>query len=112
MDESEFGTKAEALLRRLFEAIDATLGDFLEVDLQSGILEISLPGDGGTYVINRHSASREVWVSSPRSGAWHFRPQPDGAWRATRGGSDAPMLAGLLSDELSAATGRSFSLEA
>lgn len=111
MEDSEFEGRAEAMLRRMFEAIDAELGDVLEADYQGGILEILLPEDGGTYVINRHGASREIWVSSPRSGAWHFRPHPDGLWRSTRGGKEAPTLTGLLADELSAAAGRPVALE-
>ena len=111
MSDTAFENEAHTLLTGLFELIDAALGDLLEVDFQGGILEIALPGGGGTYVINRHSANREIWVSSPKSGAWHFRRDPGGGWKSTRGGAAAPNLARLLADELASATNRPFSLE-
>jgi frataxin len=112
MEPSKFDAQAEALLAKLFAAIDADLGDVLDVDFNHGILEIELPDDAGVYVLNKHGPSSEVWLSSPRSGAWHFRLSPDRKWRSTRGGDIAPELVELLSGELSQATGRSVALDA
>jgi frataxin len=54
-------------------------------------------------VINKHGPNREIWLSSPKSGAWHFTRADGGAWRSTRGVEE---LAALLAAELAAASGR------
>lgn len=41
-----------------------------DVDESSGIVSISYIG--GTYIINRQSAVKQVWLSSPISGPHHF----------------------------------------
>lgn len=107
MDESAFETLADDTLADLVETIEESLGDVLDADLQEGILTIELDG-GGEYVINKHLAMRQLWVSSPASGATHFIFDGD-VWVSTR---DAKTILGaLLAGELSAATGRPFSLD-
>jgi len=107
MNQAEFERQGGAALDTLFEQIDEQLGDWLEVEMTSGILQIELP-DGGTYVINRHAPNREIWMSSPKSGAWHFAADEAGAWRSTRSGREA--LLDLLSQELAVASGRAVRL--
>lgn len=105
MNEAEFERRASEVLDRLFEQIEDQLGDWLDVEMAGGILQIELPA-GGTYVINKHAPNREIWMSSPRSGAWHFGPAGDG-WRSTRGTEE---LTELLAGELAAASGRTVRL--
>jgi len=107
MNQDEFERRAGQVLDSLFDQIEEELGDWLEAELSGGILQIELP-DGGTYVINKHGPNREIWVSSPRSGAWHFASADGSAWRSTRGTED---LVKLLSDELGSASGRPVALE-
>jgi frataxin len=108
MNQVEFERRAIQTLESLFEQIDEQLGDWLDVEMSGGILQIGLP-DGGAYVINKHAPNREIWLSSPRSGAWHFAAaEDDGAWRSTRGTEE---LTGLLSGELAAASGRAVRLD-
>ncbi len=111
MNQAEFERRAAEILNSLFEQIEEQLGDWLDVELNGGILQIELP-DGGAYVINKHAPNREIWVSSPKSGAWHFAPveagAEGGAWRSTRGSQE---LTALLAGELAAASGRAFQLE-
>lgn len=106
MNQVEFERQAGRVLDALFEQIEDQLGDWLEVDLEAGILKLELP-DGGTYIINKHAPNREIWLSSPKSGAWHFAAA-DGRWRSTRGAED---FLGLLSGELAAASGRPVELD-
>jgi frataxin len=94
MDDSSFEKLAGRTLDRLFDALDAGL-DGAEVDFEGGILTVELD-DGGTYVINRHAPNRQIWVSSPKSGAWHFERR-DNAWVSTRG---SERLDALLGGEL------------
>ncbi len=95
-DQSNFTTLANAMLDRVAEAVDDALGDVIDVELQGGILTMTIDG-GGQYVLNKHGPNRELWLSSPVSGAWHFRPN-DGSWMSTR--PPVMALADVLSDEL------------
>jgi len=92
MDQSQFETLAGETLDALFEALDEGAGDDAEVEFEGGILTIEL-ADGGQYVINRHSANKQIWVSSPKSGAWHFERRED-AWVSTRGDERLDALLG------------------
>ncbi|HXG82279.1 MAG TPA: iron donor protein CyaY [Sphingomicrobium sp.] len=107
MNEAEFERRAGEALESLFEQIEDQLGDWLDVEMTGGILQIELP-DGAAYVINKHGPNREIWLSSPSSGAWHFAPADDGAWRSTRGTEE---LTALLAGELAAASGRAVQLD-
>jgi iron-sulfur cluster assembly protein CyaY len=113
LDETRFATLADATLRRLIEAIDEAGADSLEADLRDGILTIDLES-GGHYVVNKHAPNREIWVSSPASGAWHFAfDESGGQWLDTRArGQARPMtLHRLLSAELTAAAHTTIALE-
>ncbi len=108
MDDANFDRLASATLRELMAAIEAALPDELEdIDLQGSVLTIELAG-GGTYVINKHAANKEIWLSSPKSGAAHFAyAAASGEWQPTRGG---PPLHARLGAELAAVAGRPVSL--
>ena len=109
MNQVDFERQAGQMLDSLFEQIEDQLGDWLEIDLEGGILKVELP-DGGTYIVNKHAPNREIWMSSPKSGAWHFAAADAGQWRSTRPGAE-DFLA-LLSGELAAASGRPVRLDA
>ena len=99
MTEAEFERLATAVLARFAAMLEENLGDAAEVDFQDGILTIVLDR-GGTYVINRHAPNRQIWLSSPRSGASHFSFDADhAAWIGTRSGR---VLGELLAEELGA----------
>ena len=66
---SAFETLADGLLA----ALEAALGD--NADLQGGVLTVE--ADEGTWVVNKHAATRQVWLSSPQSGA---RRPPNSNW--------------------------------
>jgi frataxin len=109
MDAAEFDRRASETLKRLMIAIEDGMGDALEdIDLQGSVLTVEL-SDGGTYVINKHAANQEIWLSSPKSGAAHFKPGESGAWLPTRGGET---LHARLEAELSAVLGAPLGLEA
>jgi frataxin len=102
MDKIPFEARADATLARLLEAVEAAAGDDVDAELVGGILTLELES-GGTYQINKHAANREIWLSSPVSGAWHFAwSEGDGAWRATKGGE---RLEDLLARDLSQSLG-------
>lgn len=106
-DESAFHAAADRTLAGLLERIEDALGDDLDVDLQGGILTIEL-ASGAQYVINKHAPNRQIWLSSPVSGASHFAQEPGGGWVSTRGEA---RLHELLAEELGAATGETIGFD-
>ena len=107
MDQNTFQNVADAILENLFEALDDTIGDVIEVDFDNDVLTLDL-NDGRQYVINKHAPNQEIWVSSPVSGAAHFAFNADtNSWISTR--SDAPLIQ-VLETELSQVTGKSVAL--
>ena len=110
MDESEFDSKAGRVIDRLMQEIEDQAADSLEIDLEGGILTVELP-NGGTYLINKHRPNREIWLSSPKSGAWHFKHDAEAGWISTRAAGDTrPVLHRLLADELAEALGMPITL--
>lgn len=96
MPESTFENLADSLLAALEEGI----GAHADAELQGGILTIE--GDpvngGGVWVVNKHAPTRQIWLSSPISGARHYAfDAAAGRWRDTRGGDE---LLTVLSSEL------------
>ena len=108
MDASQFEARADAALARLQQAVESAAGDAVDAELVGGILTLELEA-GGVYQINKHLASRQIWLSSPVSGAWHFAwsEGEGGAWRATRGGEK---LEDLLGRELTESLGEAVAL--
>jgi frataxin len=104
MDERDFDRQADQVIERLMGALEDQIPD-AEIDLEGGILTVELP-DVGSYLINKHRPNREIWLSSPRSGAWHFSHHAETGWISTRVVEDErPNLHRLLSDELAGVTG-------
>jgi len=102
MTETEFDRLASEALEEISLAIENKLDDRVEVELQEGVLTIDME-DGGRYHINRHGPNKEIWLSSPKSGAWHFACAAAGEpWVSTR---DGTVLGELLRDEIGKATG-------
>lgn len=72
MDNSEFDNLALKFLEELGKSIeDADVKFQLNLDFVDGILNIELE-DGRLYVINKHLPSKQIWLSSPLSGADYF----------------------------------------
>jgi frataxin len=91
MSSSAFETLADSLLEALEEGLDG--------ELQGGVLTVE--GEAGTWIVNKHAATRQIWLSSPKSGARHYAfEEARGLWQDTRGGAD---LLTTLSGELGVA---------
>ncbi len=102
MHESDFLAAAEAMQRRWFDALEAAEPDALDVDFENGILTVEAEGIG-TFVLSKHAPTRQLWLSSPLSGASHYQyDAARAAWLSTRGGGD---LDALLEAEFARAAG-------
>ena len=107
LDESRFTKLADDMLSRLLDGLEGILGDQADMDLRDGVLTIDLDA-GGCYVINKHVPSRQIWLSSPVSGALHFDYDRERGWVTSRGDGT---LRALLERELSEVTGQSVALD-
>ncbi|MCX7160151.1 MAG: iron donor protein CyaY [Proteobacteria bacterium] len=89
MTDSEFERLATETLAGIEAAVEACADSAgVDVDLQmkpGGILELGFE-DGSKMIINRQSATRELWVAA-RSGGFHFRHEA-GRWVDTRDGGE------------------------
>jgi frataxin len=95
MTDSSFERLADSLLSCLEEQI----GEHAEADLQGSVLTVQT-AEIGIWIINKHAATQQVWLSSPKSGARHYAFDPaTGLWQDTRGGAD---LLTVLSAEFGA----------
>ena len=94
-DTGAFLTQANETLEALMDMLDEAVGDQADVDLQDGILTIELDA-GGTFIINKHEPNRQIWLSSPVSGASHYDfDTTKNGWVNTRDGT-------LLNDVITA----------
>ena len=88
MNDNAFESLADSLLETLEEGLDA--------ERQGSVLRVE--GEAGTWIVNKHAPTRQIWLSSPKSGARHYAFEPaSGLWQDTRGGTD---LLTTLADEL------------
>ena len=71
MQDSEFAVKAGVILDNIAQDIEYQDPEGeIDFDLNDGIL--TLITEKGTFVINKQSAAKEIWLSSPISGPYHF----------------------------------------
>ena len=90
MTDSTYEILANSLLAALEEGIDG------DTELHGGVLTVE--GEAGTWVINKHGPTRQIWLSSPVCGARHYAyDAASGTWLDTRGGGE---LLATLSSEL------------
>jgi CyaY protein len=99
LSETEYLSLAQAELKSLLAALDE-LGDVLEAELSSDILTIE-HGQGSPFVINSHSAARQIWMAADRR-AWHFDYDRDrSSWIASKSNEELwQTLQGVLSSKL------------
>jgi frataxin len=83
MERTEFQRLAFPVVHAVQDAVEALPGDKWEAELHGEILTMTRD-DGKQFVLNLHNVTRQLWYSSPLSGAWHFAW--DGkTWQNTRG---------------------------
>lgn len=100
LDETHFHAIANATFMHLSDqlepAYEAEQLDEVEWDEGAGILTI-ITAQGATFLLSKHGPSRQLWLSSPRSGGLHFEfCQNIQDWALP----DGRTLKSLLADEL------------
>lgn len=75
LQEDEFHKLADATIHDLLEKIeeygDSVDIDGFDIDYGNQVLTVKF-GDLGTYVLNKQSPNRQIWMSSPVSGPSRF----------------------------------------
>ena len=99
MDEKDFERRAGDALRKLEAALRDV--DELDADLAGDILTLEFE-DRSKFIVNSHSAARQIWVSA-NLGAMHFGwHEPTQSWRDTKSGAELfTELGKLVSEKLS-----------
>lgn len=94
VDNQDFASFASEVIHNIADDIEDQDEECqYDVDLNGNILSIQT--ESGTYVVNTQTAIKEIWLSSPISGPYHFSYQ-DTKW-LDRNGKD---LMKILSSEL------------
>lgn len=94
MKDSDFAKEVGRIIDKIAETIeDHDKEGLIDVDLNDSILTIGT--DQGVFVINKQSAAKEIWLSSPISGPYHFALKDD-YWRSR----DGAELFAVISKEL------------
>ncbi|XP_060893459.1 frataxin, mitochondrial [Labrus mixtus] len=73
LSEAEYEKVAEETLDALADYFEDLMdqsftGEDCDVIFSSGVLTVKLGGDRGTYVINKQTPNKQIWLSSPTSG--------------------------------------------
>ncbi|CAI5441089.1 unnamed protein product [Caenorhabditis angaria] len=73
VSEKEYDRKADESLDRLSEYFDHISDNFkvsenFDVAYSYGVLTVAVSKEIGTYVINKQSPNKQIWLSSPISG--------------------------------------------
>nr|XP_020667091.1 frataxin, mitochondrial-like [Pogona vitticeps] len=104
LDETTYEKLAEETLESLMDFFDDladkpfTPEDY-DVSFGSGVLTVKLGGNMGTYVINKQTPNKQIWLSSPTSGPKRY----DWTGKNWVYSHDGISLHELLAKELSAA---------
>jgi iron donor protein CyaY len=106
IDENIFEELATNWMESLFELLESEDDEAkLDIDLEEGVMKITID-DENIFVISKHIASKQLWLSSPISGGLHFDPVDEGAdWELNNG----VRLSDIIVEELLQLTGQEFS---
>mmetsp|Transcript_14142 Transcript_14142/g.23696 ORF Transcript_14142/g.23696 Transcript_14142/m.23696 type:complete len:190 (+) Transcript_14142:3-572(+) len=106
VSEEDYPELVDEVMEILEESLDDDALPFDDVNFSSGVMSI-VTRDHGVWIINKHSASRQIWLSSPKSGPNKFEYSPEqGKWISER--EDRTRMHDLLVSEISDILGREF----
>ena len=84
VDEGGFHRIANATIEAIQEVVEEVVDDHVEsgdVSYGDGVLTVFLGDDRGTYVLNKQTPNRQLWLSSPVTGPFRYdyAPPPAGS---------------------------------
>lgn len=84
MSDSDYITRAEAVLARIEQAADDSDAD-IDLERNGNVLTIEFE-NGSKIIVNLQPAMEEIWIAA-KSGGFHFK-FVDGRWADTRHGRE------------------------
>ncbi|PNW75721.1 hypothetical protein CHLRE_12g538350v5 [Chlamydomonas reinhardtii] len=110
LTENDYHRVADATMDSMAEKLEAYVEecdvDGGDVEYSQGVLTVKL-GTKGTFVINKQTPNRQIWLSSPVSGPFRFDYE-GGRWRYSRDHHDLLLQ---LQEEIGGLVGRPLQLE-
>ena len=95
MEDSVYEKIAKKTLEYLVEQIEESdRNNIFDCDNDGEVVTIEESREN-SYIINKHSAAKEIWMISPVSGPHHFQLE-EGEWID----NDGETISGVLNDEL------------
>eukprot|EP00775_Hariotina_reticulata_P003756 gene3756-4015_t len=90
LSETDYHHLADKALDQLQEKLEVFIEDLDidggDVEQAQGVLTVKL-GSHGTYVINKQTPNRQIWLSSPLTGPFRY-DYSDGHWVYSRTGQE------------------------
>ncbi|VCQ49491.1 frataxin-like protein [Burkholderia pseudomallei] len=87
MSDTDYLTRAEAVLAAVERSVDAANDGDADIDLERNGSVLTLTFENGSKIIvNLQPPMKEVWIAA-KAGGFHYR-FVDGAWRDTRSGDE------------------------
>jgi|SRR6185437_9201704 CyaY protein len=84
MTDSDYLTRAEAVLTRIEQAVDDSNAD-IELERSGNVLTLEFQ-NGSKIIVNLQPPMQEIWIAA-KAGGFHFK-FADGRWLDTRGGRE------------------------
>ena len=107
MERKEFSTQSTLALEHLDEVLGDLEHERLDVDLAGDVLTLAFD-DGSKFIINAHSAARQIWLAAGTE-AWHFDFLSDQQrWVAAKQGDE---LRATIARVVSAKLGESVTID-
>lgn len=93
----DFTQRITATLQAIAEQAEDQLDMLEDVEEQAGMVTLILDS-GQQYLLNQHNPTQQLWLSSPKTGGWHFVwNEAQGQWLDTK--KQHPLIE-LLHEEL------------
>ncbi len=82
---NQFIDKAKETMDEIFNLIESKYDNF-EVDFEDENLRIDSVANNNVFIVSIHSPTSQIWLSSPISGAHHFKMSSSSpiTWESTR----------------------------
>lgn len=108
MERSLFLQRADAIIRRIEDWLDEFDPDEVDFETADGVIKIQFEG-GPTYVLNRQTATDQIWYAAGVR-AWHYDLDAEsGEWRSDKDGHE---LFDRISTTVSEKLGRTVTITA
>ncbi|CAP23995.1 Protein CBR-FRH-1 [Caenorhabditis briggsae] len=95
--QNEYESAADSTLEKLSDYFDQIadsypVSDQFDVSHAMGVLTVTVSKTVGTYVINKQSPNKQIWLSSPLSGPKRYDLAEEQSWKYSHDGENLDEL--------------------